>query len=107
MVGLRKRLAAGQGNPLLPIALLLLIGVLWGTFYALIKIGVTGGVSPSNYLFWFTLGAGACLYGVGVLRGRRPKFARAHLGYCLRLGFVRFTLANMIMYTVQGDTKSR
>lgn len=87
---------------LLPIALLLLIGVLWGGFYSLIKTGVTGGVHPTNYLFWFTLGSAVCLYGAGLVRGRRLVFARAHLGYYMKLGFVRFTLANIILYSVQA-----
>lgn len=94
--------AAGRRNPLLPVALLFLIGALWGGFFVLIKIGVTGGVTPLSYLFWFTLGAGSCLYIAGALRGRRPVFPRAHIPYYLKLGFVRFTLANMILYTVQG-----
>lgn len=93
--------AAGRRNRLIPIALLFLIGALWGGFFTLIKIGVTGGVKPLSYLFWFTLGAGSCLYAVGALRGRRPVFPRNHIPYYLKLGLVRFTLANMILYTVQ------
>ena len=86
----------------MPIALLFLIGALWGLFFVLIKTGVTGGVNPINYLFWFTLGAGACLYGVSCIRGHRPRYARPHLGYYIRLGLVRFTLANIFLYTAQG-----
>ena len=88
--------------PLLPVALLFLIGALWGGFFVLIKIGVTHGVHPISYLFWFTLMAGGWLYLAGTLRGHRPRFARRHLPYYLRLGLVRFTLANVILYTVQG-----
>lgn len=87
---------------MLPIALLFLIGALWGLFFALIKTGVTGGVTPINYVFWFTLGSGVCLYVVACLRGRRPRYARAHLGYYCRLGLVRFTVANIFLYTAQG-----
>lgn len=89
-------------RPLLPVALLFLIAALWGGFFVLIKIGVTRGLQPAGYLFWFTLMAGALLYLASTLRGRRPHFARAHLPYYLRLGLVRFALANVIFYTVQG-----
>ena len=90
------------GPTLLPLALLFLIGALWGGFFVLIKIGVTGGVRPASYLFWFTLMAGTWLYIAATLRRRRPHFARSHILYYLRLGLVRFTFANLILYTVQG-----
>jgi drug/metabolite transporter (DMT)-like permease len=86
----------------LPVALLFLIGALWGSFFVLIKVAITDGVRPVSYLFWFTLLAGSWLFLAGILRGRRPRFARADLPYYLKLGLVRFTLANMILYTVQG-----
>ncbi|MFT5488180.1 MAG: drug/metabolite transporter (DMT)-like permease [Paracoccaceae bacterium] len=87
---------------LVPVALLFLIGALWGSFFVLIKIAVSDGVRPVSYLFWFTLLAGSWLFLAGILRGKRPRFARADLPYYLKLGLVRFTLANMILYTVQG-----
>ena len=68
----------------------------------LIKVGVTGGVEPAGYLFWFTLLAGTWLYLARAVQGRPPRFARADLPYYLRLGLVRFTLANLVLYTVQG-----
>lgn len=93
---------AQKPRPLLPIALLFFIGAMWGGFFALIKIAVTDGVRPVSYLFWFTLLAGSFLFLAGILRGRRPRFARADLPYYLKLGLVRFTLANMILYSAQG-----
>lgn len=87
---------------LVPVTLLFLIGALWGGFFALIKIAVTGGVEPVSYLFWFTLLSGSFLFLAGVARGKRPRFARADIPYYLKLGLVRFTLANMILYTAQG-----
>tara|TARA_B100000700_G_scaffold327549_1_gene442436 strand:- start:7440 stop:8351 length:912 start_codon:yes stop_codon:yes gene_type:complete len=87
---------------LLRLALLFLIGGLWGGFFVLIKIAVTDGVRPVNYLFWFTLLSGFWLFVAANIRGTRPRYARTHWRYYLRLGLVRFTLANMILYTVQG-----
>lgn len=87
---------------LLPIALLFLIGAMWGGFFALIKIAVIGGVEPVSYLFWFTLLSGSWLFLAGVVRGKMPRFARADMPYYLKLGLVRFTAANMILYSAQG-----
>ena len=91
-----------RSSPLLPLALLALIGGLWGFFYVLIKTGVNGGVAPMNYLFWFLLGSGTVLLGIGAVRGVRPRLGRAHLAYYFRIGLIRFTLANLIFYTVAG-----
>lgn len=95
-------LAPPRSRPLLPLALLFLIGALWGGFFVLIKIGVTGGVAPTSYLFWFTLLSSFWLFLGAAVRGLRPRFARDHWRYYARLGLVRFTLANTILYTVQG-----
>ena len=85
-----------------PIVLLFLIATLWGGFYVLIKMGVTGGVHPINYLFWFTFLSGFLLYMGATIRGYKPRFAREHWPYYLKLGFVRFTLGNTIFYSAQG-----
>lgn len=95
-------MTARVSSPLLPLALLFAIGALWGGFFVLIKLGVGGGVAPQSYLFWFTLMAGTWLFLAGVVRGKRPRFPRAHIPYYLRLGLVRFTLANLILYSAQG-----
>jgi drug/metabolite transporter (DMT)-like permease len=89
-------------NAALPFTLLFVIGALWGLFYVLIKTGVTGGVAPMNYLFWFLLGSGTVLLGIGAVKGSRPRLGRRHLFYYFRIGLIRFTLANLIFYTVTG-----
>ena len=85
----------------LPLALLLMIGALWGSFYVLIKMGVTGGVAPSAYLFWFGLGAGTVLLGIAIARRSRPVLGRAFFRYCLMVGLVRFAFANVVFYNAQ------
>ena len=89
-------------SPLVPLSLLVLIGAMWGGFFSLIKVAISDGVHPVNYLFWFTFLSGIWLFAAATLRGLQPKYKRSHWGYYLRLGLVRFTLANMILYTVQG-----
>ncbi len=94
--------SAPPANRMLPVALLGLIGVLWGFFFVLIKTGVTGGVAPMNYLFWFALIAGTVLLAIGRVRGAWPRARRVHLAFYFKAGLVRFTFANIILYTVQG-----
>jgi len=89
-------------HPLLPVALLTLIAGLWGGFFALIKTAVTGGVSPVNYVFWFTLIGGTVLLFIGRVRGSWPRARRAHLLFYFKTGLVRFTFANIVLYAAQG-----
>ncbi len=49
-------------NPLLPLAFLFTIGSQWGFPFIPIKTGVTGGVAPVSYLFWFALGVGTIVF---------------------------------------------
>ena len=87
---------------MIPVLLLFLIGALWGGFYVLIKLGVTGGVHPINYLFWFTFISGILLYAGAKFLGFKPHFSRENWPYYLKLGLVRFTLGNTIFYSAQG-----
>ena len=89
-------------HPLLPVALLFTIGALWGFFFFLIKTAITGGISPMNYLFWFSVIAGTVALTIGKIRGTRPRFSRAHLIYYLKASATRFTFANILLYTAAG-----
>jgi drug/metabolite transporter (DMT)-like permease len=87
----------------LPICLLLAVGTLWGLFYSLIKQAVLGGVHPVNYVFWFTFISGSLLIFGCLLRGIRLLVAKEHLGYYLRIGLIRFSIANLFFYAAQGN----
>jgi drug/metabolite transporter (DMT)-like permease len=89
-------------NKFLPIALLLMIGGLWGFFFVLIKNTVTSGIHPTAYVFWFCLGSGSVVLLIGLLRGSRPPMSKRHLIYYFRAAALRFTLANIILYAAQG-----
>lgn len=92
---------AASRSPLLPLALLVMISALWGSFYALIKTGTTGGIAPTAYLFWFGLGGGTVLLGIALARRSRLQFGWPYLRYCLMVGLVRFALANVVFYAAQ------
>jgi drug/metabolite transporter (DMT)-like permease len=85
----------------LPLLLLTMIGALWGSFYVLIKIGTTGGIAPSAYLFWFGLGAGTVLLVIGIVRRSRPRLGWQFFRYCLVVGLIRFGIANVVFYSTQ------
>jgi len=94
--------ASSPPNKLLPIALLLMIGGLWGFFFILIKNTVTSGIHPTAYVFWFCLGSGLVVLIIGLLRGSRPPMSKRHLQYYFRAAALRFTFANVILYAAQG-----
>ncbi len=81
--------------------LLFLIGLSWGFSYVLIKTGVTGGITPIGYLFWFAVGAGTVLSVLCVIRGRRLRLTRAYFRYSLMMGAGRIAVANSLFYAVQ------
>ena len=89
-------------NSLIPLALLFTIGALWGFFFILIKTGVTGGVAPVSYVFWFSLISGTIVFCIGFVRREVPRLERRHLAYYLKASLARFTFANLILYTAQG-----
>ena len=90
-------------NKFLPIALLLMIGGLWGFFFLLIKNTVASGIHPTAYVFWFCLGSGSVVLLIGLLRGSRPPMSKCHLIYYFRAAALRFTFANVILYAAQGQ----
>lgn len=86
----------------IPISLLFMIGGLWGFFFVLIKTTVSNGISPTAYVFWFCLGAGLVVLLIGLIRRTFPPLTRPHIVYYFKAALLRFTLANIILYTVTG-----
>ncbi len=81
--------------------LLFLIGLSWGFSYVLIKTGVTGGITPIGYLFWFAAGAGTVLSVLCIIRRARPRLTRAYFRYSLMMGACRIAVANSLFFAVQ------
>ncbi len=69
--------------------------------FSLIKVAVTGGITPISYLFWFTLGSGTILLIIGAFRRKLPPLSWIHIRYYVMTALCRFVLANSILYTVQ------
>lgn len=85
----------------LPPLLLFLIGLSWGSSYILIKTGVTGGITPIGYLFWFAVGAGTVLLVLCAFRRTKFRLTRSYLRYSLMIGACRVAVANTLFYAVQ------
>ena len=73
-----------------------------GLFFILIKTSVTNGIEPISYVFWFSFGAGTIVYVIGLMRRKVPRLERSHISYYVKAALMRFTFANMILYTAQG-----
>ncbi len=71
----RSRARVAWRQALLPFALLLVLGNLWGFAFSLAKTAATAGVPPLAYAFWQSLGAAwwssSCAFGAGSRRDWR------------------------------------
>jgi drug/metabolite transporter (DMT)-like permease len=88
---------------LLPIAMMLLLGTLWGLNFSLAKLGRTGGVPPMAHTFWQATCGGLILLAVCWARGVRPRLGRRFLAYYLFAGVIGFAApnANMVVALLQ------
>jgi drug/metabolite transporter (DMT)-like permease len=85
-------LRPGLRLPLLPLALLVVLGSLWGFAFSLVKIATVSGVPPLALVFWQSLGAGSILLAVTRARGAVPPLSRAILFYAFGTGLLGLAL---------------
>ena len=88
-------LAAGRISPVLPLAMILGLGSLWGLAFSFSKMATLGGVHPASYTFWQGLGAGLVLTIVLRLRGLPIPTGYTYLRYYLIIGLVGIALPNV------------
>ena len=93
-------MAAPLARRLLPFALLLFLGAMWGLAFSLAKIGRTGGVPPMAYTFWQATGAGTILLCICLARGMRPRLGWPFLRYYGFAGVIGFAAPNANMVVV-------
>jgi drug/metabolite transporter (DMT)-like permease len=82
----------------LPLTLLILLGVVWGSGYVIAKFAMTHGVPPLGYSFWQSLGPAILLSIIALLYTRTIPVSRSHLIYYAICGLVGITLPNTNMY---------
>lgn len=72
----------------LPFALLLLCGVIFGLLFSVNVIAVQGGVPAIAYAFWQSMGAGLLLLIYATFRGNHLRFSFEHLRTYFMLGIL-------------------
>ena len=80
--------------------LLIALGFLWGSGYAIARYCVTHGVTPLGYSFWQSLGPALLLSLLALLQRKfRLQMLNAKLlGFALMAGFLGIAVPNSIMY---------
>jgi drug/metabolite transporter (DMT)-like permease len=99
----RRRLSPQVARPSpgwLPLAMLLLLGTLWGASFSISKIAIQAGVTPLGYAFWQSFGPAALLILIGLLRGERLPLTRRHLLYYFVAGQLGLSIPNITFYFV-------
>jgi len=83
---------------LAPVAILLLLGVMWGGSFSLAKLARLGDVHPFALMFWQSAGGAAivALFGLarGALGGLRPR----HMGFFLVTGLLAIVIPSTTIY---------
>lgn len=85
---------------ILPVALLIGLGSMWGLGFALAKIAFSHGIAPLGYVFWQTAAGGTLVLVISSLMGQRPRAGPRYLRYYLLIGVCALAAPNAIGYTV-------
>ena len=94
--------APGSLRRLWPLAIMLLLGIIWGGTPSISKFIATHGVPPLGSVFWQSGLAAAVLLTIAYLRGGRVPLTWRAAGYFLAVGFVGYALPNANMILVTG-----
>jgi len=71
----------------LPVAVLLLLGVIWGSITNVARyVGQATALTPISYAFWTLLVAGVILLVINLIRRQPPILSARHLGFYLVTG---------------------
>lgn len=82
------------------LTLIILLGFIWGSGYALAKFAMTNGVPPLGYSFWQSLGPAVLLSITSLCMHKRSLFHRAHWPYFLVCGLIGIAIPNTNMYFI-------
>jgi drug/metabolite transporter (DMT)-like permease len=82
---------------LLPLFLLLLLGIIWGSGYSIARYAMTHGVPPLGYSFWQSLGPAIVLLIVALFE-KKIRFNFQYLRYIVIAGLLGIALPNSTMY---------
>ena len=88
------------GSPLLPLALLLILGSIWGGGTSVHKFVSISGISPLGAVFWQSCGAAITLLLICAVRRTPIGWSKSHLIYYAVVGSLGFALPNANMLFV-------
>jgi drug/metabolite transporter (DMT)-like permease len=83
---------------LLPLALILVMGILWGASISLAKIATEGGAHPFGLSFWQGLGGGSLLLALCWARRRVIPLDRPHLTFYLVCGLIGSSIPGTLLF---------
>jgi drug/metabolite transporter (DMT)-like permease len=92
---MQKNDVAISSKKYLPLLILFLLGIIWGSGYSIARYAMTHGVSPAGYTFWQSLGPAIIL---SLLSWKYLKFDREHIQFYLICGLIGIALPNTNMY---------
>lgn len=81
----------------MPIILLLLLGIIWGSGYSIARFAMLHGVTSLGYTFWQCLGPAIIL---GLLSCKKIKFTKTHIKFYLFCGILGIAIPNTNMYFI-------
>lgn len=89
-----------NSRTLLALALLIVLGFIWGSGYTLAKYAMTNDVPPLGYAFWQALGPALLLTIIGLLTSSNPLLKPSHWPYFLVCGLIGIAIPNTNMYFI-------
>jgi drug/metabolite transporter (DMT)-like permease len=84
-----------ENKKYLPLLVLFLLGLIWGSGYSIARYAMTHGVSPVGYTFWQSLGPALIL---SLISWKYLKFDKAHIKFYLSCGLIGIAIPNTNMY---------
>ncbi len=89
-------------RPGLALAIVVILGSVWGAAFSLIKIAVEGGISPFAFICMQGLGAGSVLLVISMIRRGVPALSARHLRYYTIVGIGNTAIPSSIVAIALG-----
>lgn len=80
------------------LAMLIILGFIWGTGYSIARFAMTHGVNPLGYSFWQSLGPAILIGLFACFHGEKTMQTESHYRYYLICGLTGIVLPNTNMY---------
>lgn len=87
-----------QANKLTSLALLMMLGMIWGTGYSIARFAMTNGVPPLGYSFWQSLGPALIIGLLSMYTTRDTTMSVSRTRFYLVTGLAGIVIPNTTMY---------